>query len=168
VRGQPVSQPIHGALVVAKKKRPVSRATTRRRSRKGASAKKAASRKRSSVRPHSRTGRKRATKKVSKRSTARKVDKTSRGVNATRKKSAPRKLPEAAHPATKKRGADPDVPSKNQGELLPRTPEERKLEQGLEESMAGSDPVSITQPSRPIAESEHPAEPSSAKSPTDE
>jgi hypothetical protein len=26
---------------------------------------------------------------------------------------------------------------------------ERKLEQGLEESMAGSDPVSITQPSTP-------------------
>jgi hypothetical protein len=48
------------------------------------------------------------------------------------------------HPATKKRGADPAVPEK------PKTSKdaaEQKLEQGLEESMAGSDPVSITQPS---------------------
>ena len=47
------------------------------------------------------------------------------------------------HPATKKRGADPAVPEK------PRSSTDtanRKLEQGLEESMAGSDPVSITQP----------------------
>lgn len=28
------------------------------------------------------------------------------------------------------------------------SPEERKLEQGLEESMAGSDPVSVTQPTK--------------------
>jgi hypothetical protein len=48
------------------------------------------------------------------------------------------------HPATKKRGADPAVPEK------PRSSTDtanRKLEQGLEESMAGSDPVSVTQPS---------------------
>jgi hypothetical protein len=47
------------------------------------------------------------------------------------------------HPATKKRGGDPDVKRK------PRSNNslERKLEQGLEETMAGSDPVSITQPS---------------------
>ena len=31
-------------------------------------------------------------------------------------------------------------------------PKEQKLEQGLEESMAGSDPVSVTQPAMPIAE----------------
>ena len=49
------------------------------------------------------------------------------------------------HPATKKRGADPQVPQKPQHEI-PRDAAERKLEQGLEESMAGSDPVSITQP----------------------
>ncbi len=49
------------------------------------------------------------------------------------------------HPATKKRGADPHVPRKH-GRALPKDPDERKLEQGLEESMAGSDPVSITQP----------------------
>jgi hypothetical protein len=49
------------------------------------------------------------------------------------------------HPAAKQRGADPHVPEK------PGHPDandaERQLEQGLEESMAGSDPVSITQPS---------------------
>jgi hypothetical protein len=49
-----------------------------------------------------------------------------------------------AHPATKKRGGDPDVKPR------PQDPSddalERKLEQGLEETMAGSDPVSITQP----------------------
>jgi hypothetical protein len=49
------------------------------------------------------------------------------------------------HPATKKRGADPQVPQKPKHEI-PDDPAERKLEQGLEESMAGSDPVSITQP----------------------
>jgi hypothetical protein len=51
----------------------------------------------------------------------------------------------AHHPATKKRGADPAVPpkvaSKQQNDKV-----ERALEQGLEESMAGSDAPSITQP----------------------
>jgi hypothetical protein len=50
------------------------------------------------------------------------------------------------HPATKKRGADPAVPVKTEREVSTEAME-RKLEQGLEESMAGSDPVSITQPS---------------------
>jgi hypothetical protein len=50
------------------------------------------------------------------------------------------------HPSTKKRGADPQVPVKSKDET-PKNAMERKLEQGLEESMAGSDPVSITQPS---------------------
>ena len=49
------------------------------------------------------------------------------------------------HPATKKRGADPHVPQKPKHKI-PKDPDEQKLEQGLEESMAGSDPVSITQP----------------------
>jgi hypothetical protein len=49
------------------------------------------------------------------------------------------------HPATKKRGADPQVPAKP-AHRTPQDAAERKLEQGLEESMAGSDPVSITQP----------------------
>jgi hypothetical protein len=50
------------------------------------------------------------------------------------------------HPATKKRGADPQVPAKSKSDT-PKDAMERKLEQGLEESMAGSDPVSITEPS---------------------
>jgi hypothetical protein len=52
-----------------------------------------------------------------------------------------------AHPATKRRGGDPDVKHKQPHEK-PDDAIERKLEQGLEESMAGSDPVSITQPSK--------------------
>jgi hypothetical protein len=47
-------------------------------------------------------------------------------------------------PATKKRGGDPDVRHKP-GEGL-KDSAERKLEEGLEETMAGSDPVSVTQP----------------------
>ena len=50
-----------------------------------------------------------------------------------------------ANPATKKRGGDPDVPRKRPDEKAD-TALERKLEQGLEETMAGSDPVSVTQP----------------------
>jgi hypothetical protein len=50
------------------------------------------------------------------------------------------------HPATKKRGADPHVPDKAKRDIAADAMD-RKLEQGLEESMAGSDPVSITQPS---------------------
>lgn len=49
------------------------------------------------------------------------------------------------HPAAKKRGADPTVPEKPKHQK-PVGTSERKLEQGLEESMAGSDPISITQP----------------------
>ena len=49
------------------------------------------------------------------------------------------------HPAVKKRGADPHVPTK-QKRHMPANEMERKLEQGLEESIAGSDPPSITQP----------------------
>jgi hypothetical protein len=50
------------------------------------------------------------------------------------------------HPTTKKRGADPHVPPKAKNEL-PNNETERKLEQGLEETMAGSDAVSVIQPS---------------------
>jgi hypothetical protein len=54
---------------------------------------------------------------------------------------------EMAHPATKKRGGNPDVKHKPERQR-PKDATERKLEQGLEESMTGSDPVSVTQPSR--------------------
>ena len=49
------------------------------------------------------------------------------------------------HPAVKKRGGDPDVRHKPRREQ-PDDALERKLEEWLEESMTGSDPVSITQP----------------------
>ena len=49
------------------------------------------------------------------------------------------------NPATKERGADPQVPERTKHQKSGDTAE-RKLEQGLEESMAGSDPISITQP----------------------
>jgi hypothetical protein len=51
------------------------------------------------------------------------------------------------HPAAKKRGADAHVPPRKRPE--DKNSAEEKLEQGLEESMAGSDPVSITQPTGP-------------------
>ena len=54
---------------------------------------------------------------------------------------------EMAHPATEKRGGNPDVKQKPEREK-PKDPMERKLEQGLEESMTGSDPVSVTQPQK--------------------
>jgi hypothetical protein len=51
------------------------------------------------------------------------------------------------HPATKRRGADPQVP-KSSTHNHAQDEAERKLEQGLEETMAGSDPVSVTQPKK--------------------
>lgn len=50
------------------------------------------------------------------------------------------------NPATKKRGGDPDVRHRPDEKLKDSV--ERALEEGLEESMAGSDPLSITQPAR--------------------
>ena len=67
------------------------------------------------------------------------------------KEIAVEQLSKKVHPATKKRGADPHVPSKSNRKHS-STSKEQKLEQGLEESMAGSDPISITQPTTPIAE----------------
>jgi hypothetical protein len=60
-------------------------------------------------------------------------------------------------PAAKKRGADPAVPQKPKLRT-PTGTAERKLEQGLEESMAGSDPVSITQPTPNNAPKKKPKE----------
>jgi hypothetical protein len=50
-----------------------------------------------------------------------------------------------AHPATEKRGGNPDVKHEPEHQK-PKDAMERKLEEGLKESMAGSDPVSVTQP----------------------
>ena len=54
-----------------------------------------------------------------------------------------------AHPSTEKRGGNPDIkkqPAQVRGGREDRRRSEQKLEQGLEESMAGSDPVSVIQP----------------------
>ena len=50
-----------------------------------------------------------------------------------------------ANPSTQKRGGDPDL-KKQPAQATEGGKREKKLEQGLEESMAGSDPVSVTQP----------------------
>lgn len=44
------------------------------------------------------------------------------------------------------RGGSPDVKNKPVKEQPGRNARERQLEEGLEESMAGSDPPSVTQP----------------------
>ena len=49
--------------------------------------------------------------------------------------------------ATNKRGGDPDVKPKPKSEE-PADALERALEEGLEESMAGSDPINIVQPAK--------------------
>jgi hypothetical protein len=51
-----------------------------------------------------------------------------------------------AHPSTEKRGGNPDLKKQPAQSADDRRKSEKKLEQGLEESMAGSDPVSVTQP----------------------
>ena len=56
-----------------------------------------------------------------------------------------------AHPAIKRRGGDPDAKPRSREEK-PDDALERKLEEGLEESMAGSDPVSIVQPPKSEAD----------------
>ena len=48
--------------------------------------------------------------------------------------------------AKKTRGGDPDVKPKPRDEK-PSDPLERALEEGLEESFPGSDPINVTQPS---------------------
>ena len=49
------------------------------------------------------------------------------------------------NPSIKKRGGDADV-GRSQEAKKSDSKKERRLEQGLEETMAGSDPVSATQP----------------------
>lgn len=50
-----------------------------------------------------------------------------------------------AHPSIERRGGNPDI-KKQPAQSEDGRKAEKKLEQGLEESMAGSDPVSVTQP----------------------
>jgi hypothetical protein len=50
-----------------------------------------------------------------------------------------------AHTSTEKRGGNPDI-KKQPAQGVDGREQDKQLEQGLEESMAGSDPVSVTQP----------------------
>jgi hypothetical protein len=59
-----------------------------------------------------------------------------------------------AHPSTEKRGGNPDI-KKQPVQSKEGSRSEQKLEQGLEESMAGSDPVSVTQPAPRKADRSH-------------
>ncbi len=59
-----------------------------------------------------------------------------------------------AHPSTEKRGGNPDL-KKQPAQRADLRELEKKLEQGLEESMAGSDPVSVTQPASGKSKRKH-------------
>jgi hypothetical protein len=141
--------------MATKKKRLAGRAAKKRAGRKRVAAKRAAPKRRSPAARQSPTGRQRARKKASKsaavRRKERKVDEVRHQLIEAEKELAAEELPKMVHPATKKRGADSHVPSRIKRKRA-SNPKEQKLEQGLEESMAGSDPVSVTQPAMPITE----------------
>jgi hypothetical protein len=135
--------------MATKKKRPVRRAANAGRRR--VAAKRAAPKRRSSAARRRATGsasirKKRASKSTTVRRKERKLEEARhRLIDA--EKLAVEQLPKKAHPATKKRGADPHVPSRSKRKHSSNSGEQ-KLEQGLEESMAGSDPVSVTLPAK--------------------
>jgi len=156
--------------MATKKKRLAGRAVRKRTGRKRVAAKKAAPKRRS---PGTRrtglqsTRKKRASKSTAVRRKERKVDEARHKLIEAEKELAVEELPKLVHPAMKKRGADSHVPSRIKRKH-PSDPKERKLEQGPEESMAGSDPVSVTQPAMPIAEKpENHGEPRDDDSETD-
>ena len=158
--------------MATKKKRLAGRAVKKRAGRKRVAAKRATPKRRSSATRRRATGRQGARKKRVSKSAAvrrkeRKVDDARHQLIEAEKELAVEELPKTVHPATKKRGADSHVPSKTKRKR-PSNPKEQKLEQGLEESMAGSDPVSVTQPTMPIAEKpENNVEPRDDDSQTD-
>ena len=140
--------------MATKKKRLAGRAAKKRTGRKRVAAKRAASKRRFSA--TRRTGlqstrKKRASKSTAVRWKERKVDEARHKLIEAEKELPVEELPKLVHPAMKKRGADSHVPSRIKRKH-PSDPKERKLEQGPEESMAGSDPVSVTQPAMPITE----------------
>jgi hypothetical protein len=142
--------------MVTKKKRIGGCSVKKPTGRKRHAAKRAPPKRRSSAAQWRATGRqstrkRRASKSAKLRRKERKVDEARRHLIEAEKELAVEELPKILHPATTKRGADSQVPSKIKRKR-PSNPKEQKLEQGLEESMAGSDPVSVTQPAVPIAE----------------
>jgi hypothetical protein len=141
--------------MATKKKRLAGRAAKRSTNRKRVAAKKAPQKKdfrpRDNAQKRQRTRKKRPSKGAAVRRKERKVEEARHRLIDAEKELAVEELPRQVHPATKKRGADPNVPTKTKRKHL-SNPKERKLEQGLEETMAGSDPISVTQPVMPIAE----------------
>ena len=137
-----------------KKKRSARRVVKKGAGRKRVAVKRAPPKRRSLKRRPAtarRPSKKRTSKSTNVRRKARKVEEARYQLIEAEKELAVEKRPNLAHPATKKRGADPHVPSGTKRGRH-RNAEEQKLEQGLEESMAGSDPVSVTQPATPTAE----------------
>jgi hypothetical protein len=142
--------------MATKKKRLAGHGAKKRTGRKRVAAKRAPPKSRSSATRRRATGRqstrkKRASKSAGVRRKERKVEDARHQLIEAEKELAVEELPKLVHPAMKKRGADSHVPSRIKRKH-PSDPKERKLEQGPEESMAGSDPVSVTQPAMPIAE----------------
>lgn len=141
--------------MTTKKKRSVNRAAKKGAGRKRLATKRVAPKRGSSGARRRATGsqgarKKRASKSTTVRRKERKVQEARYRVIDAEKELAVEQLPKRVHPATKKRGADPHVPSRIKRKH-PSDLKEQKLEQGLEESMAGSDPISVTQPGTPIA-----------------
>jgi hypothetical protein len=142
--------------MATKKKRSAGRKQKKGVDRQRVATKRAAPKRHSSARRRHATGsqgvrKKRILKNRTIRRKERKVEKAMHRLIDAEKELAVEELGQKAHPATQKRGADPPVPSKSNRKRS-NTSKEQKLEQGLEESMAGSDPISITQPATPIAE----------------
>jgi hypothetical protein len=149
--------------MATKKKRLAGRAAKKSINRKRVAAKKAPPKKdfrpRDDAQQRQSTRKKRPSKSAAVRRKERKVEEARHRLIDAEKELTVEELPRQVHTATKKRGADPHVPTKTKPKR-PSNSKERKLEQGLEESMAGSDPTSVTQPVMPVAEKpENNAEP---------
>jgi hypothetical protein len=138
--------------MLTKKNRPVRRTAKKRAGRKRAATKRLAPKKRTSVaRRRPSVGKKRASAGTTVRRKEREVEETRHRSIDAKNDLAVEQLAKRVHPATRKRGADPYVPSKTRRKHSSNS-KEQKLEQGLEESMAGSDPVSVTHPGPPASD----------------
>ena len=127
--------------MATKKKRFAGRTVKKRASRKGVAAKRAASKKQSSAARRRATGRqiprkKRASKSAAVRRKAHKVDEARHQLVEAEKDLSAEEPPKLTHPATKKRGADPHVPSKIKRKR-PRIQKSRSLNRGWKRAWPG-------------------------------
>jgi hypothetical protein len=152
--------------MATKKKRITGRAAKKRTGRKRVAAKRALPKRRPSTAQQN-PRKKRGSKSTAVRWKQHEVDEARRKLLQAEKELAVEELPKLVHPAAKKCGADSHVPSRVKRKR-PSNPKEQKLEQCLEESMAGSDPAGVTQTVMPITEKpEDNAEPRDDDSETD-